>query len=221
MTNPVFELYGFWRSSATYRVRVALALKGLAAKEIQVNLEDGEQFAPAFLAINPQGTLPALVQPDHPPLTQSMAIMEYLEEQFPLPPLLPAGAHARARVRALAASMASDTHPLIVPRVRKYLTGPGGLDATAWRAWQTTWFTRGLQSMENRLYADAATGAFCHGDHPTMADICLMSVVAVAKVFKIEVADIPTLDRIIARCNDMEPFARAEPALQPGSPREI
>ncbi len=216
--QPDFQLYGFWRSSATFRVRVALALKGLAAQETMIDLDKGEQFSPAFLAVNPQGALPALVEPGHPPLTQSVAILEYLEERFPNPPLLPSDPYGRARVRSLAALMASDTHPLVVPRVKKYLTGPGGFDDAAWRAWQVTWFTRGFQALEARLAGDPQTGAFCHGDSPGMADICLASVVAVRRVFKVEVPDIPTVDRITAQCDALDAFARADPPRQPGAP---
>jgi maleylacetoacetate isomerase len=216
--QPAFELYGFWRSSATFRVRVALALKGLAAHETMIDLDKGEQFNAGFLAVNPQGALPALVEPGHAPLTQSAAILEYLEERFPKPPLLPSDPYGRARVRSLAALMASDTHPLIVPRVKKYLTGPGGFDDAAWRGWQVTWFTRGFQAMEARLAHDPETGAFCHGDTPTMADICLASVVAVQRVFKVEVPGIPTVDRIMARCDALDAFARANPSRQPGAP---
>jgi maleylacetoacetate isomerase len=218
MTEPAFELYAFWRSSATFRVRVALNLKGLQAREILIDLDTGEQLSAEFLAVNPQGAIPALIEPGHPPLTQSVAILEYLEERFPSPPLLPSDPHGRARVRSLAALMASDTHPLIVPRVKKYLTGPGGFDDAAWRAWQVNWFTRGFQAMEARLSNDPATGAFCHGDTPTLADICLASVTAVAKVFKVEVPDIPTVNRISARCAEIPAFAKAEPMAQVGAP---
>jgi maleylacetoacetate isomerase len=216
--SPDLTLYAFWRSSATYRIRVALGLKGLAAHEIPIDLDAGEQLGAAFLAVNPEGALPALIEPGHPPLTQSVAILEYLEERYPQPSLLPADLHARARVRSLAALMVSDTHPLIVPRVRKYLTGTAGLDDAAWRAWQVNWFTRGFQTMEARLAGDPATGRFCHGDVPTMADICLASVIAVARVFKIEVAGVPTVNGIMARCEAIEAFARANPVRQQGAP---
>jgi maleylacetoacetate isomerase len=219
MTEPAFELYAFWRSSATFRVRVALNLKGLKAREILIDLDAGEQLSADFLAVNPQGAIPALIEPGHPPLTQSLAILEYLEERFPAPPLLPSDPYARARVRSLAALMASDTHPLIVPRVKKYLTGPGRFDDAAWRAWQVNWFTRGFQAMEARLSNDPATGLFCHGDTPTLADICLASVTAVARVFKVEVPDIRTVNRISARCAEIPAFAKADPMVQVGAPR--
>jgi glutathione S-transferase len=115
--QPALQLYAYWRSMAAYRVRVALNLKGIRAQEIPVNLEAGEQLAPEFLAVNPEGAVPALIEPGQPPLTQSTAILEYLDERFPEPPLLLKDLRARARVRSLAALITSDTHPMIVPRV--------------------------------------------------------------------------------------------------------
>jgi maleylacetoacetate isomerase len=210
-------LYAFWRSSATYRVRVALNLKGVVAREIAIDLDAGGQFAPEFLAINPEGAVPALIEPGLPPLTQSMAILEYLDERHPEPPLLPADPRGRARVRSLAALLVSDTHPLVVPRIRHYLMDHAGFDAAAWRAWQIQWLTRGFQAMEARLAGDPATGDFCRGDTPTLADICFMSVVGVARVFKIEVGGTPTVDRIVARCEAIDAFARAHPLRQAGA----
>jgi maleylacetoacetate isomerase/maleylpyruvate isomerase len=212
------ELFGFWRSSATFRVRVALGIKGLAAHEHVVNLEHGEQHDPAFLARNPMAALPALVVDGHV-LTQSLAILEYLEELHPTPALLPADAVGRARVRSLAGAMAADTHPLVVPRVRKYLQGAGGMDDAAWRGWQVQWFGTGLRGFEQRLASEAGTGVWCHGDSVTMADICLASVVAVVRVFKIEIAGIPTVDRIMAQADRHPAFAAAAPLLQAGAPK--
>ena len=131
------DVYGHWRSNAMYRVRVALKLKGVAYREIPVDIDAGEQRSPEFLARNPMGAVPALVEGELPPLTQSLALLEFIEERFPEPPLLPADARGRARVRSLACDVACDTHPLIVPRVRRYLTTEAGLDADAWRAWTT------------------------------------------------------------------------------------
>jgi maleylacetoacetate isomerase len=212
------ELYAFWRTSATYRVRVALSLKGLSATEHIVDLDSGEQRSPEFLKINPLAAIPALIEQGHPPLTQSLAILEFLDEIAPTPPLLPADPHGRARVRSIAAMLAADTHPLITPRVKKYLTSSGGFDDAAWRAWQIHWFTTGLTAVEQRLAAEAQTGAFCHGDAVTMADICLASIIAVMRVFKIEVAGIPTVERIVARCEAMPAFANAAPSRQVGAP---
>lgn len=216
---PQFELFAFWRTSATYRVRVALNLKGLTVQETNVNLDAGEQRSPAFLAINPLGAIPALRQAGHPPITQSLAILEFLDEFQPHPPLLPADLHGRARVRSIAGMLASDTHPLVTPRVKKYLTTVGGFDDAAFRAWQQQWFGTGLAALEQRLASEPATGAFCHGDTPTLADICLASIVAVMRVFKLTVPDTPTLDRIVAACDAHPAFAQAAPHLQAGAPQ--
>ena len=216
--QPHFELFAFWRTSATYRVRVALNLKGLAAQERIVDLDAGEQRGEAFLKINPLGAIPALVEPGFPPLTQSSAILEYLDEVAPNPPLLPADPHGRARVRSVAAMLAADTHPLIVPRVRRYLTDHG-FDDAAWRAWQIQWFSTGLHAVEQRLASESQTGRFCHGDAVTMADIVLMSIVVVTRVFKIEVAGTPTINRVAALCEAHEAFAKADPMRQDGAPQ--
>ena len=224
MSDPArFELYSFWRTSATYRVRVAFNLKGIQPQEHNVNIDAGEQRSEAFLKINPMGAIPALVDrgagQSPAPLTQSLAILEFIDETYPAPPLLPTDAHSRARVRSLAAMLAADTHPLITPRVKKYLTSVGKFDDAAWRAWQTHWFSTGLQALEQRLSSEAQTGTFCHGDTPTMADICLASIIVVMRVFKIEVAGIPTVLRIMAACEKLDAFAKAEPARQAGAPQ--
>ena len=168
------------------------------------------------------GAIPALIDrgsgPGKPPLTQSTAILEFLDETSPSPPLLPTDAHARARVRSLAAMLTGDTHPLITVRIRKYLTTTGGFDDVAWRAWQIHWFTTGLQAFEKRLVGEPGTGTFCHGDDVTMADICLASIVVVTRVFAIEVADIPTVQRIMAACERLDAFAKADPRRQVGAP---
>ena len=227
-TGARFELFAFWRTSATYRVRVALNLKGLVAHERTVDLDAGEQRSADFLAINPLGAIPALVDHEHErdtagneraPLTQSTAILEYLEEVHPTPRLLPEDPYGRARVRGLAQMLVADTHPLITPRVKKYLTTEGKLDDAAWKAWQTRWFTTGLQAVEQRLFRDRETGTFAHGDAVTMADICLASIVVVTRIFKIEVPGIPTIDRIMGACEKNEAFAKADPTKQEGAPK--
>lgn len=221
-TNPRFELYSFWRTSATYRVRVALALKGLTAAEKFVNIDTGEQRSPEFLRINPLGGLPALIDTapgaSATPLTQSLAILEFLDEAQPKPALLPSGLHGRARVRSIALMAAADTHPFVTPRVKKYLQSAGRFDDADWRAWQTQWFTTGLQAMEQRLAAEAETGKFCHGDEITIADICVASIIVVMRVFKIDVADIPTVKRIMAECEKLDAFVNADPYRQVGAP---
>ena len=223
MTNQArFELFAFWRTSATYRVRVAFNLKGVQADERIIDLDGGEQRSEAFLKINPLGAIPALIDreagPSKAPLTQSLAILEFIDETYPSPALLPADPHGRARVRTLAAMLAADTHPLITPRVKKYLTTQSNFDDAAWRAWQIHWFTTGLQAVEQRLANEIETGAFCHGDSVTLADICLASIIVVMRVFKIEVANIPTIDRIMAACEKNEAFAKADPRRQEGAP---
>ena len=216
-----FALFAFWRTSATYRVRVALNIKGLAADERVVNLDTGDQRSPAFLQVNPLGAIPALIDREAAaaaPITQSLAILEFLEEIHPNPALLPDTPHARARVRSLASMIVADTHPLIVPRVVKFLTETAHFDAGAIKAWRTHWFTTGLQAFERRLATDAATGAFCHGDSLTMADICLASIKVMLPIFKIDVPDTPIVDRIFAACEAHEAFAKAAPSRQFGAP---
>jgi maleylacetoacetate isomerase/maleylpyruvate isomerase len=220
---PRFELFAFWRTSATYRVRVALNLKGIAAEERIVDIDANEQRGAAFLAINPLGAIPALIDrgagQSRAPLTQSLAILEFLDEEYPEPALLPPDPHGRARVRAIAAMLAADTHPLITPRVKKYLTGTGGFDDAAWRAWQIHWFTTGLQAVEHRLASEAETSRFCHGDAMTMADICLASIIAVMRIFRIDIPGIPTIERIMRDCEAHPAFAKADPMIQVGAPR--
>ena len=222
-----FELFAFWRTSATYRVRVALNLKGLQAHERIVDLDAGEQRSDDFLAINPLGAIPALVDHDHDrdaagneraPLTQSTAILEYLEEVHPTPRLLPEDPYGRARVRSLSLMLAADTHPLVTPRVKKYLTTEAGFDAAAWRAWQVRWFSTGLQAVERKLLRDRETGTFAHGEAVTMADICLASIVVVTRVFGVAVPGIPTIDRIMVACEKLDAFAKADPTRQAGAP---
>ena len=218
-----FELFSYWRTSATYRVRVAFNLKGVKPRETNVDIDAGEQHGDAFRRINPLGGIPALIDhadgASHVPLTQSLAILEFLDETYPAPPLLPADAHGRARVRSLAQMLAVDTHPLVTPRVRKYLTTAGGFDAEQWRAWQIQWFGAGLRAVEQRLAGEPGTGRFCHGDQPTLADICLASLFAVMAVFKIDFDDLPTCKRIMAECEKLDAFAAAAPSRQAGAPQ--
>jgi maleylacetoacetate isomerase len=217
-----FELYSFWRTSATYRVRVALRLKGLQAKEHNINLEAGEQRSAAYLKVNPMGAIPTLVDKgvgaSQTPITQSLAILEFLDDIQPQPPLLPSDPHGRARVRSLSALLAADTHPLVTPRVKKYLASAASFDDAAWRAWQTHWFSAGLQALEQRLSTETETGVFCHGNTPTTADICLASIVVVMRVFKIQASNAPTVLRIMAACEKLDAFAKSDPGLQQGAP---
>lgn len=223
MTNtPRFELYSYWRTAATYRVRVALALKGLAWEEHNINLDTGEQRSEAFLKVNPLGAIPALVDREgasRAPITQSIAILEYLEDVAPTPALLPKDAAGRARVRSIALALAADTHPMITGRVKKYLVTNAAFNDDTFRAWQTNWLTTGLQAVEQRLANEPETGKCCHGDSVTHADICLASLLAVIPIFKIEVPDIPTVRRIMANVMAQDAFVKADPMRQAGAPK--
>jgi maleylacetoacetate isomerase len=216
--NADFELYAFWRTASTHRVRIALNFKGLVARERFVNLEKGDQNTPEFLAINPAGMIPALVDEGYPPLTQSLAILEFLEEKVPTPPLLPGDLHGRARVRSIAAMLATDTNPLLTRQVKNYLTSTGGFDEATWRAWMVHWLTVNLQTVERRLATESQTGKFCHGDAPTIADIYLVSIIFITRALNVEVKGIATIERIMERCNALDEFARAHPLLQEGAP---
>lgn len=215
--TPNYELFAFWRTSATYRVRVALNLKGLTAEEHVINLDAGENRGESFLAVNPMGAIPALVANGSAPITQSQAILEFLEEAHSANPLLPKDLHGRARVRSLVAMLVADTHPLLTGRIKKYLVGHGHMDDAAFRNWQINWFTTGLQAFEKRLAMDPAT--YCHGHNITMADICLASIIVVMRIFKIEVADIPHITRIMVLLDANEAFAKAAPLNQIGAPK--
>jgi maleylacetoacetate isomerase/maleylpyruvate isomerase len=214
----MIKLFSFWRSLATYRVRIALNLKGLRpAEEVNVDLMKGHQLDPAYRTINPMMALPALLDGDGPILFESLAIIEYLDETHPDPPLLPKDARGRARVRGLAQIVACDSHPLIVPRVREYLEHELKIDEPARMAWCRHWHTRALTALETHLDAKE-TGRFCHGDHVTIADICLASQAAGARFFNVDTAPFPNVVRIAETCQKIEAFARAHPLKQPGAP---
>jgi maleylacetoacetate isomerase len=214
----MIKMYGFWRSAASFRVRIALNLKGLPFEEQMIDLDADEQHRPAYRALNPQAALPTVIIDGGPPLTQSLAILEYLEESHPAPPLLPADAYGRARVRALGLLWAADHHPLIVPRIRRYLAEIMMQDEAARTAWIRHWFREGLAIAERRLADDAQTGRFCHGDTPTLADLCLISQAMGARGFQVDFSDLPTISRIVDACLARDEFARALPLRQPGAP---
>ncbi len=214
----MIKMYGFWRSAAAFRVRMALNLKGLAFSEEMIDLDAGTQHTEAYRAVNPQAVVPSLIIDDAAPLTQSLAILEYLEELHPMPALLPATPRARARVRSLALIWVADHHPLIVPRVRSYLASQLGADDAARTAWIRHWFSEGLRIGELRLAGEPETGRFCHGDSPTFADLCLMSQVMGAKGFGIDITAFPTVQRIVDACLELPEIAAALPLKQPGAP---
>ena len=212
------KIFSFWRSLATYRVRIAFNLKGLVPDEIiEVNLMKGQQRQAEFRAVNPMMAIPALVDGDGPALFESLAIIEYLDETHPNPPLLPRDPRGRARVRGLAQIVACDSHPLIVPRVREYLEHEFKLDEAARTKWCQHWHTAALTALEAHL-AGPATGRYCHGDTITLADICLASQAAGAKFFNVDTARFPNFSRIANSLATIDVFARAHPLKQPGAP---
>jgi maleylacetoacetate isomerase len=213
------KLYGFWRSLASYRVRVALALKGLRAEEISIDLLKGKQNTEEYLAVNPQGVVPALILDEGgPPLFQSLAILEFLEETRPTPPLLPKDPRGRARVRGLSLIAAADGHPLITPRIRNYLEKEMKQDEPARNRWLAHWTLRALEAIEVHLSREKETGKFCHGDAPTMADICLASqVIGALAYFNCDTSTVPAVMRIYNRCMEIDAFAMAHPLEQPGA----
>lgn len=212
-------LYGYWRSSAAYRVRIALNLKGLSYESKPVHLvnQGGEQHLPDFQALNPQELVPCLLDNGRV-FTQSMAIMEYLDETHPSPPLLPADPVGRARVRALAQIIGCDVHPLGNLRVLQRLATQFEADDAAKGVWSRHWIGLGLQAMEAMLAGNVATGRFCHGDTPSMADACLVPQVYNAVRWKLPLDDYPTIHRIHEACQSLEAFQRAAPEAQPDAP---
>ena len=208
------KLYGYFRSSAAYRVRIALGLKGLPYEYAAVHLRKDEQSAEAYRTLNPAQLVPALVD-ERGAFTQSLAIMEYLEERYPQPPLLPATPEERARVRAIALSIACDIHPLDNLRVLRYLVRTIGTSEEAKDAWYRHWIDTGLAALETQLARERPTGEFCHGDTPTLADCCLVPQLANARRAGIPLDAYPTLVRIEARCNALPAFAEAAPERQP------
>ena len=214
------KLYGFWRSLATYRVKVALALKGLKADEVSIDLLKGEQHKPEFTKVNPQAVVPSLVLDEGgPPLFQSMAILEYLEETKPQPALLPKDPRGRARVRGLALIAAADSHPLVTPRIRVYLEKILGIEEQKRNAWLAHWSLKGLEAIESHLKNEKETGKFCHGDTVTLADICMAGqVIGATGYFKCDVSGVPTVMRIYEECMKIDAFSRAHPLKQAGAP---
>ena len=216
------KLFTYWRSLATYRVRIALNLKGVAPDElIDVNLPQGKQREDAFRRINPMMAIPALVENDGTVLFESLAILEYLDETYPNPPLLPKDPKARARVRGVAQIVACDTHPLIVPRVREFLAHEFKVDEPGVLKWGHHWHVEALKALEANLAASKDTGRFCQGDQITIADICLAGQAAGSNYFKVDLAPYPTVKRIVDACMAMDAFARAHPLKQPGAPASL
>ena len=213
------KLYDYFRSSAAYRVRIALNLKGVTAERTFVHLRKNAQRGQDYLAVNPQGLVPSLVTDDGAVLTQSLAIIEYLDETIPAPPLLPGNATERARVRGIAMAMACDIHPLDNLRVLRYLLHTLGVEEAQKDAWYKYWIDIGLEALEESLARDPATGRFCHGDSPTLADVCLVPQLANARRVDMDLSPYPTLTRIESTCLALPAFVAATPANQPDAER--
>lgn len=209
-------LYGYFRSSASYRVRIALHLKGLPYETIPVHLlkQGGQQFAPEFSAINPQSQVPVL-DDDGARIGQSLAILEYLEECHPTPALLPATPLQRAHVREIAQAIACDIHPLNNLRVLRTLKHQLQITDEAKQEWIHHWINLGFAALETRLRSDSERGDFCYGDQPTLADCCLIPQIFNARRFDVDMTPYPTLVAIDAACNALEAFRLAQPSAQP------
>ena len=213
------RLYGYWRSSAAYRVRIALNLKQLPYEQVPVHLvrDGGEQHRPEFRALNPQGTVPVL-QDGERSIRQSLAIIEYLDELHPDPPLLPSTARDRARVRAIAQAVACDIHPLNNLRVMQYLERELGVAADARSDWMRHWMAQGLEAIEAMLVGHPSTGDFCEGEMPSLADCCLVPQLYNARRFALDLSRYPSLLRIEANCQALDAFRAALPEAQPDAP---
>ena len=209
-------LYTYFRSSAAYRVRIALHLKRLVydCRPVHLARDGGEHRKPAYLAVNPQGLVPALVDGEIT-ITQSQAIMEYLDETRPAHPLLPEGPGERAHVRALAQMIACDVHPLNNLRVMAYLEQTLKQDETARTTWMCHWMRVGFEAMEEKITGHGYTGAFCFGDQPGMADACLVPQLYNARRYGCDLERFPTLGAIEQRCKALDTFQRAVPENQP------
>jgi len=208
------QLYNFFRSGASHRLRIALNLKGLDYDYVAVDLRSEEHLGAAFKALNPQGLVPALVDDDLS-LTQSPAIIEWLEERYPTPPLLPAAPADRARVRAMAALIGCDIHPLNNRRILEYLRKTLACDEAAVLAWCATWINAGFVALEAMLASDQQRGAYCFGHTPTLADAYLIPQVDSARRFNVDLAPFPNILAVEQTCVKLDAFRRAAPAAQP------
>jgi maleylpyruvate isomerase len=208
------RLHGYYRSSAAFRVRIALNLKGAAYESIPHHLRHDAHRAADFLALNPQGLVPVLEDAGRV-LAQSLAIVEYLEETIPQPALLPVGAADRAHVRALALVVGCDIHPVNNLRVLRYVRGQFGADDAAVAAWYNHWIAEGFAALEQLLARDPRTGVFCFGDAPGLADIFLVPQVVNAGNYALDMSPYPTISRIYEACMRLAPFAHAHPRSQP------
>jgi maleylacetoacetate isomerase len=214
------KLYSFWRSLASFRVRIALKFKNLDFDVISKDLLNGDQFNHDYISLNPQGMVPALVLDAGGILTQSIAILEYLEEVYPDPPLMPQDPIARARVRAISMIAVADTHPLVVPRIRKYMTQEIGLDEELLKSWIVNWSQLGLSSIEAHLTRNNVNGSYCEGDTVTLADLCLIPQVGSAEMYGVSLDPYPNVLRVFKACMELPEFFDSRPQVQPDFPKE-
>ncbi|MDH7798200.1 MULTISPECIES: maleylacetoacetate isomerase [unclassified Beijerinckia] len=212
--TDTYIVHGAVRSSAAYRVRIVMKLKGLAYREIFLDLAGGDQNKDDYRAVNPQGLVPALVCPDGAVINQSMAIIEYLDDMHPEQPVMPRDARSRARVRALSQMIACDIHPINNMRVRNHIRDLFPDDPNAVTTWMERWSKAGFDALEARLASDKETGRFCHGDTPTMADACLVPQVANARLSSRDLSPYPTVVRIAEACEALPAFVAARPDKQ-------
>ncbi len=213
----MMTLYGYFRSSTSYRTRIAMNLKGLDYDYIAVNLAQDEQLESVFKAINPQGLVP-VVKADDLLLYQSAAILEWLEEVYPEHALLPKDAAGRMQVRAISAMIGCDIHPINNRRILQYLRNELAVDETEVMAWCNRWMSEGFAALEKRLAQDKNRGKFCYGDSPTFADCYLIPQVSSARRFKVDLSLYPNIVEIDTHCRTLKAFADADPMLQPDAP---
>lgn len=208
------QLYGFWRSNAAFRVRVALALKNLPFEEIEIDILSGRQFDAGYAEVNAEHVVPTLVHDGHR-VFQSLAIMEYLDDIHPMPRLMPDDAREKAYARSLALVAVADAHPLIVPRVRKHLGQALGADSATIESWCSHWTAEGLATYE-RLLTRRPPAPFAIGETPGIADICIAGQIVMADLYKLDLAAYPAVAALGKRCFDLPAFAEAHPLQQPG-----
>ena len=209
------KLYNFFRSGTSHRLRIALNLKGIATDYVAVDLRVEEHLKQAFKSLNPQGLVPALAVTDEQVLIQSPAIIEWLEETYPTPALLPSDANDRAHVRALAAIVGCDIHPINNRRILETLRKQFGANEEAINAWCGTWITDGFNAIEALLAADTRRGAFCFGNTPTLADVYLIPQIESSRRFKVDLTQWPCIAAVEAACMQLDAFKKAAPMQQP------
>lgn len=210
----MLELYTYYRSVSAHRVRIALNYKSIPYRSMYIDEDSGEQTGEEYLARNPQGLVPALVVNDSLMITQSAAILEFIEETYPDRPLLPTDTSDRARIRSFAQVLIADTNPTNILRVYHYMRDEMGLDHTARRRWYEHWAHKGLEAVESLLTTQLSPGRYCHGDKPTLADVCLVPQMYNAEANRLDMSAYPTARRIYRSCQALSAFQSAAPTTQ-------